>query len=160
MLIDMSIGSVSSCDAPLDLLLEADPSLECIKRYLDDSTCWVAWSGEQAVGVYVIQDMGDDIHELMNIAVAPGHQGQGIGAKLLEHAIEFARQQGARRLELGTGTFGYQLAFYQRAGFRVMAVERDYFLTHYDEPIHEHGIQHKDRLRLAVEYGKAGHEEK
>lgn len=51
----------------------------------------------------------------MNIAVAAGHQGRGIGALLLRHAIEQARQLGAQRLELGTGTFGHQLTFYQRA---------------------------------------------
>jgi protein-L-isoaspartate O-methyltransferase len=59
---------------------------------------------------------------------------------------------GARRLEVGTGSFGYQLAWYQRAGFRVFAVERDFFLDNYEEPIFEDGIQLKDMLRLAVDY--------
>ncbi len=59
---------------------------------------------------------------------------------------------GARRLEVGTGTFGYQLAWYQREGFRVFAVERDFFLVNYEEPIYENNIQLKDMLRLAVDY--------
>ncbi|MBN1779863.1 GNAT family N-acetyltransferase, partial [bacterium] len=59
---------------------------------------------------------------------------------------------GARRLEVGTGTFGYQLAWYQREGFRVFAIERDFFLVNYEEPIYENGIQLKDMLRLAVDY--------
>ncbi len=59
---------------------------------------------------------------------------------------------GARRLEVGTGTFGYQLTWYQRNGFRVFAVERDFFLANYEEPIYENGIQLKDMLRLAVDY--------
>lgn len=148
----MLIKPVPSTEAPLDLLLEADPSADHIRRYLDRSTCCVATVGEETVGAYVIQPIGDGVHELMNIAVAPAHQGKGIGTKLLEHAVNMARELGARRLELGTGTFGYQLVFYQRAGFRVVAVERDHFLTYYDEPIFESGIQHKDRLRLALEY--------
>ncbi|MFQ3786306.1 GNAT family N-acetyltransferase [Halomonas sp. A29] len=148
----MFIKLVPSADAPLDLLLEADPSTDTIRRYLASSSCYVATIGNETVGAYVIQSMGDGIHELMNIAVTPAHQGKGIGAKLLEHAVNMARELGARRLELGTGTFGYQLTFYQRAGFRVVAVERDYFLIHYDEPIYENGIQHKDRLRLALKY--------
>lgn len=78
------------------------------------------------------------------------HLGQGIGALLLHYAINQARQLGAKRLELGTGSFGHQLAFYQRAGFRVVAVEPDYFLTHYTEPLLENGLQHRDRLRLAL----------
>ncbi|KZN45517.1 hypothetical protein N482_14865 [Pseudoalteromonas luteoviolacea NCIMB 1942] len=31
-----------------------------------------------------------------------------------------------QRVELGTGTFGYQLTYYQRLGFRVESVEVDY----------------------------------
>ena len=49
-------------------------------------------------------------------------------------------------------TFGYQLAWYQREGVRVYAVERDLFLADYEEPIYEEGIQLKDMLRLAVEH--------
>ncbi|KAA0011861.1 GNAT family N-acetyltransferase [Billgrantia pellis] len=148
----MLIQSVPSAEAPLDLLLEADPSLDAIKRYLEHSMCQVATIEGKTVGAYVIQSMGNGVCELMNIAVAPAYQGKGIGTKLLEHAVHMSRELGARRLELGTGTFGYQLAFYQRVGFRVVAVERNYFLTHYDEPIYENGIQHQDRLRLALEF--------
>jgi ribosomal protein S18 acetylase RimI-like enzyme len=148
----MLIKSVPSAEAPLDLLLVADPSLDTIRRYLEHSICHVATVEGETMGTYVIQPIGDDVHELMNIAVSPAHQRKGIGARLLDHAIATVREAGARRLELGTGTFGYQLTFYQRAGFRVVAVERDYFLSHYDEPIYENGIQHKDRLRLALEF--------
>ncbi|MBW6390732.1 GNAT family N-acetyltransferase [Billgrantia antri] len=148
----MLIRQVPSAEAPLNLLLEADPSLVAIKRYLERSICHVATVEGEPVGTHVIQPLGEGVHELMNIAVAPAHQRKGIGARLLDHAIAAVREARARRLELGTGTFGHQLTFYQRAGFRVVAVERDYFLTHYDEPIYEHGIQHKDRLRLALDY--------
>lgn len=148
----MFIKPIPSADAPLDLLLRADPSADNIRRYLDRSTCCVATAGEETVGAYVIQSMGDGVYELMNITVAPAYQRKGIGTKLLEHAVNMSRELGAQRLELGTGTFGYQLAFYQRAGFRVISVERDHFLTHYDEPIYENGIQHKDRLLLALEF--------
>jgi len=55
---------------------------------------------------------------LYNIAVRPGLRGQGIGTALLCHVIEEASVQGFGCLEVGTGTFGFQLAFYQRAGFR------------------------------------------
>lgn len=58
----------------------------------------------------------------------------------------------AARLEVGTGTFGHQLAFYQRLGFRVTHVDRGFFLDNYDAPIFEDGIQHKDMLRLTLDY--------
>lgn len=136
--------------APMDLLLEADPSEEKVRAYLRHSTCYLARLNGAHVGVYVLRSLSDARIELMNIAVAPAHRRRGLGAMLLRHAIESAKRSGARRLELGTGTFGHQLAFYQRAGFRVVAVEKDYFLKHYPSPLIEQGIQHKDRLWLEL----------
>jgi ribosomal protein S18 acetylase RimI-like enzyme len=90
----------------------------------------------------------------MNIAVAPSHQHSGIGTQLLKHVVAALGASGAERLEVGTGTFGYQLAFYQRQGFRVTSIDRDFFLRNYPEPIFEAGIQLKDMLRLTLEYPK------
>ena len=149
---ELVIQSVPREQAPMDLLLEADPSEEKVRTYLTHSHCYVAQQDGEIVGVYVLCPLKGSAMELMNIAVAPAYQGRGIGSILLRRAITSAQHLGAKRLELGTGSFGYQLAFYQRAGFRVYAVERDYFLTHYGEPIFEAGIQHKDRLRLALEW--------
>lgn len=145
-----SLHKVPSEQAPMALLLEADPSPDTIASYLQEGHCVVARLDDAIVGVYVIKALHASTWELMNIAVAPEHQGQGIGALLLHHAIDQARQLGAKRLELGTGSFGHQLTFYQHAGFRVVAVEPDYFLQHYSEPLFENGLQHRDRLRLAL----------
>jgi len=147
----ISLHRIPGEQAPLALLLEADPSTDAIARYLADGHCVVARLDDAVVGVYVIKALSAATWELMNIAVAPEHQGRGIGALLLHHAIDQARQLGAKRLELGTGSFGHQLTFYQRAGFRVVVVEPDYFLQHYPEPLFENGLQHRDRLRLVLE---------
>jgi GNAT superfamily N-acetyltransferase len=88
----------------------------------------------------------------MNIAIASHRQKEGLGAMLLEHAIATVQSKGANRLEVGTGCFGYQLIFYQRVGFRVMSVDKDFFTKNYPEPIYENGIQHQDMLRLAMEF--------
>ncbi len=88
----------------------------------------------------------------MSIAVHPDHQKSGIGATLLKWIIDFYGRAGASRLEVGTGTFGYQLAFYQRQGFRVTGIDRDFFVENYDEPIFEDGIRLVDMLRLTIRY--------
>lgn len=36
-------------------------------------------------------------------------------------------EKNVRRVELGTGSVGYQLTYYQRHGFRVAAVVKDHF---------------------------------
>ncbi len=134
----------------MPLLLEADPSEKQVRTYLASSHIYVAKQGDKDVGVCVIKPLENNSAELMNIAVCPHLQAGGIGRQLLEHVIEQSRQQGLKNLTLGTGTFGYQLTFYQRAGFRVTSIDKDFFLIHYDEPIFENGIQHKDMLRLTL----------
>ncbi len=137
---------------PLSLLLEADPDELAIGRYRDRCRGFVARRAGEILSACLLLPGDDGRWELVNIATLPEAQGQGAGSKLLLYVIEQARDAGARELFLGTGTFGYQLAFYQRAGFRVVAVERDHFLTHYSQPIHEAGIQLKDRLILSLSF--------
>jgi ribosomal protein S18 acetylase RimI-like enzyme len=148
----VEIQEVPYTKAPLELLLIADPSVEKIKTYLPRSRCFIAMLPGKPVGAYVVQRIAPAIYELMSIAVSPEYQRKGIGSELLRHAVTTVHDMGAHRLEVGTGTFGYQLAWYQREGFRVFAVERDFFLTNYEEPIYENDIQLKDMLRLAVDY--------
>lgn len=55
-------------------------------------------------------------------------------------------------LMIGTGNSSInQLALYQKCGFRVIGVERDFFINNYDEPIFENGIQCVDMIRLSIE---------
>jgi N-acetylglutamate synthase-like GNAT family acetyltransferase len=147
----IKIRKVSPNQVPMKLLLEADPSESKVREYLSDSHCYLAEISNISLGVYVIRHLNDLYYELMNIAVTPASQNKGIGTKLLNHSIFSAKELGAKRLEVCTGSFGYQLAFYQRAGFRVCSIDKDFFLIHYDKPIFESGIQLKDMIRLSIE---------
>lgn len=148
----MKIEEVPSSQAPIKILLEADPSVESIHRYLAHSKCYVAKIGDDDIGAYVLKELSLGVYELMSIAVVPTFQRKGHGADLLGHAINSAKHLGAFRLELGTGTFGYQLEYYQKAGFRPFKLETDFFLENYEAPIFEGGLQHKDMLRLALTF--------
>jgi ribosomal protein S18 acetylase RimI-like enzyme len=148
----MTIEEIAAADAPMDLLLLADPSREKILGYLPRSRCFVVRDGGAVVGACLVTPIGPRAHELMNIAVAPQRQQAGVGARLLRHVIDAVGRTGAERLEVGTGAFGHPLAFYQRQGFRVTGIQRDFFLQHYDEPVIEAGMQHKDMLRLTLIY--------
>ena len=136
----------------MELLLLADPSEDNIRSYLSESKCFVASVGAVVVGACVVQPRGTDSQELMSIAVHPAHQKFGYGTALLKWVIAFFRDSGARQLEVGTGTFGYQLAFYQRHGFRVTSVAHNFFVENYAEPIFEDGILLRDMLRLTLRY--------
>ena len=148
----LQINEVEPADVPMDILLLADPSEEKLRAYLPRSKCFVASRDGVVVGACVVQAQEAGAHELMSIAVRPTHQQSGHGSALLKWVIEYFRQAGARRLELGTGSFGYQLAFYQRHGFRLTGIDRDFFVKNYPEPIFEDGIQLFDMLRLTLAY--------
>ncbi|WP_432738203.1 GNAT family N-acetyltransferase [Maridesulfovibrio sp. FT414] len=146
----LNIVAVSPSEMPMHLLLEADPSEDSINKYINTSLCYLVLKSDEPIGACVLGQTDDATLELYNIAVSPSCQNQGAGTKLLRHVIEDARAKGFRRIELGTGTFGYQLAFYQRAGFRVEDVIKNHFTDNYAEPIFESGIQLRDMLRLAL----------
>ena len=136
---------------PLALLLEADPAEQRIATYLPGAWGFAALAGNEVVGACVAGLVGEQTAEIFNIAVAPTRQQQGIGSGLLHFVLTNLAGKGVCRVELGTGSFGHQLTYYQRHGFRVHAVVKDHFLIHYPEPLMEHGIQHKDMLRLSLE---------
>ncbi|MEQ9363294.1 MAG: GNAT family N-acetyltransferase [Leptospirales bacterium] len=88
--------------------------------------------------------------EIMNVAVTLDLQGRGIGKQLVAHAIATAKGQGAKAIEIGTGNSGVgQLALYQKAGFRIVGIDFDYFTRFFTEPLYENGIQVRDMIRLA-----------
>lgn len=151
----LSIHEVPPTDAPLALLLLADPSESKVRAYLPGARCFAARVDGAIAGICAVVTHAQGRHELINIAVDPAWQQRGIGSRLLVHVIDTYRREGADRFEVGTGAFGYPLAFYQRHGFRVFQVDRDFFLRNYDEAIVEDGIQHRDMLRLALDYRPA-----
>lgn len=74
---------------------------------------------------------------------------EGIGKRLVLLAVEVARKAGLRTIELGTGNSSVgQLRLYQKCGFRIVGVDIDFFIRHYDQPIFENGIECRDMIRL------------
>ena len=144
----MHFRLVEAKQIPLALLLEADPSQERIRSYLEEALRFAALNNDTVIGACIAKPISDRVIELFNISVQPDQQAKGIGSRLLKFTLAQLSEQGFRRVELGTGAFGYQLAFYQRLRFRVDSVIKDYFLDNYTEEIYEEGIQHKDMLRL------------
>ncbi|MGN7819028.1 GNAT family N-acetyltransferase [Chitinophaga sp. 22536] len=136
-------------ELPYDLLLLADPSREIIDSYIRDSRVYVALIGDVRVGVYVLTPLEDKKAEVKNIAVHESWQGRGLGKQLLTDAAIKARDLGFRTLVIGTGNSSVaQLYLYQRSGFEITTIRKDFFIQHYPEPIYENGIQCKHMIML------------
>ncbi|HUF64902.1 MAG TPA: ribosomal protein S18-alanine N-acetyltransferase [Gemmatimonadaceae bacterium] len=80
------------------------------------------------LGGYSVVARAADEAELLNLAVAEGARGQGIGAALVERAIADATQWGARAMFLEVrASNAVALGLYQRAGFREAGRRRGYY---------------------------------
>ncbi|AXN40008.1 GNAT family N-acetyltransferase [Peribacillus butanolivorans] len=135
---------------PMHLLLLADPSRDLVDAYLEKGMCFVAEIDERIIGVYVLLEIRPELIEIVNIAVVEQLHGRGIGKQLVMHAVHYAKSQGYKTIEIGTGNSGIgQLALYQKCGFRITGVDRDFFIMNYPEVIYENGIQCLDMIRLS-----------
>lgn len=134
-----------------DLLLLADPSIKAIEEYINRGEVYVGLIDDIIVGTYILIKTRPFTMELVNIAVKEDYQGRGIGKALVNSAIIESKKQGAKALEVGTGNSSLdQLALYQKCGFRIIGVDRDFFKIHYKEKIMENGIECKDMIRLSM----------
>lgn len=135
---------------PMELLLAADPSDEMINGYLPRGKCYVAEIEQRIMGVYVLLSTRPETVELVNVAIANSFQGQGFGRQLIHHAVQTAKSQGYKTIEVGTGNSSIlQLVLYQKCGFKIIGVDKDFFIRHYSERIIENGLQCKDMIRLS-----------
>ncbi len=146
------VEQVKPSDIPMSLLLEADPDEDMVLSYLDACLAFALIEDDEVVGACLLkQEVEGNSAELMNIAIWPDKQKLGLGSVLLKGVLASDSVANLDRVWLKTGTFGHQLSFYQRQGFRVERVVKNYFVDNYPEPIFENGIQHQDMLILELQ---------
>jgi GNAT superfamily N-acetyltransferase len=143
-------------EALVPLLLLAEPSERALRwslahlsdavYRLDAPVAPAGGAGDGAPAGAVTMRWEGDPCEIVELAVAEGRQGQGLGRHFLDWIAGEARRRGKRAVEVGTANASLgNIAFYQRCGFRMHHVRRDYF-TYYRTPRVEHGIEVRDLL--------------
>jgi putative acetyltransferase len=94
----------------------ADPQKTILER---GGQILLAIAGGKSVGCCALLPMGDFEFEVAKMAVAPGHQGNGIGRRLLLAVIEEAKRMQACRLYLETNhILKPAIRLYESLGFR------------------------------------------
>lgn len=137
---------------PYDLLLLADPSKDLIDEYLVAGQLYLAKYNNEIVGCYVLLPLDSETIEIKNIVVHENFQNQGIGSTLLNNAILKAKEEHYKTLIIGTGNSSIgQLYLYQKSGFKITDIRRDFFKSQYPEPIWENGIECTDMIVLSME---------
>ena len=136
-------------ETPYELLLDADPDMGAISKYLGSSEIYVALLQNKIIGTFVLYPVDQDTREIKNIAVAERWQGKGIGTHLLNRATQIARTAGARKIMIATSNASIgPLYLYQKAGFDMDYLKKDFIIDNYPEPLFDNGIQCRHMIVL------------
>ena len=130
----------------------AEDSTAELDSYIDDGRVLVAVSGGEVIGHLQLTGAGDPGQvEIKNMAVREERQGQGVGRRLVQAAVDLAAAEAVTTLLVATAAADIgNLRFYQRQGFRMRSVERDAFTpaTGYPAGLRIDGIELRDRVWL------------
>lgn len=130
----------------------AEDSTAELDSYIDDGRVLVAVSGGEVIGHLQLTGTGDPGQvEIKNMAVREERQGQGVGRRLVQAAVDLAAAEAVTTLLVATAAADIgNLRFYQRQGFRMRSVERDAFTpaTGYPAGLRIDGIELRDRVWL------------
>jgi ribosomal protein S18 acetylase RimI-like enzyme len=145
----------SERDAYLPLLRLADDSDSQVRGYYQQGDLYALDDATRGpVGIVLAVPAPDGAVELKAVAVEATLHGQGIGTRLLAAVLADLKARGVMRVVVGTGNAAIgPIAFYQKAGFRLWKIERDYFSPARDYPagLVENGIPVRDMVWMDQE---------
>ena len=149
---------ISHYDGPREhlapLFAEADDSESQIADYINLGEILVARENGEIVGhVQIVETAETGTFEIKSLAVAEALRSQGIGAALVQAALADCRKQDARTVLVATAAASIgALAFYQRQGFRIRRVIRDFYVPSRGyQPLVLNGIPLLDEVILDIE---------
>jgi GNAT superfamily N-acetyltransferase len=148
----------SELEPLIPLLLLAEPSEDALRwslGHLSDTVYCMDVEGRPVAAASV--RWADDPAEIVELAVAADYQGQGLGKRLVQWLIAEARHRGRSALIVGTGNASIgNLIFYQKCGFRMDHVRKDYF-WYKRPPKVENGMRERDTLVFRYDLGGRAH---
>jgi ribosomal protein S18 acetylase RimI-like enzyme len=111
------------------LFAEADDSAKQIMNYRELAEVLVARRGGAFVGhAQIVETDEPGTFELKSLAVDEPFRSQGIGAALVKAALARCREHSARSVQVATAAASIPaLKFYQRQGFRMSRIIRDFY---------------------------------
>jgi GNAT superfamily N-acetyltransferase len=85
-----------------------------------------AREGKRILGTVALMKIEDDVFELTKMAVTPQSQGKKIGQKLMDHTLEFAKEQGWKTLILYSNRkLANAIYIYKKYGFEEIPLENN-----------------------------------
>ena len=119
-----------------ELLLEADPEIEVVKKYIDKGDMYVLFEDDNIpVAEIIITKVNDEECELKNIATSKSVRGKGYAGKLISYVFEIYSKKYKRMI---VGTTENMIPFYVLKGFnKYHHTVKNFFIDNYKEPIYD-----------------------
>ncbi len=98
-----------------DFITHFDPTRE---------RCWIAEMNGERVGCIFLVRVDDETAKLRMLLVEPKARGSGLGSRLVEECIRFARKAGYKKMTLWTNSVLVEARhIYQKTGFQLVSSE-------------------------------------
>lgn len=126
----------------IEASVQVDPWSRIIFQTCLKSGClvWVIEENTQLIGFIFISVNQEECH-IYNLAVDKRHQHRGWGRKLMEQALDYAKNHGVHLVYLEVReTNARAMALYKTLGFEVIGIRKDYY---------ENPIGYEDAMVLA-----------
>jgi ribosomal protein S18 acetylase RimI-like enzyme len=102
-----------------------DDLLDIQKNYFENGGVFlVTTKNDEIIGTGAIRKLEGDTCELKRLWLLNEHHGQGLGFRMMQELLSFAKAQGYKRMKLETDAVAQKRAveFYKRLGFREVPV--------------------------------------
>lgn len=149
----IDIYEINPLNTPMELLLKSDPLINNVNSYIKDSRVMVARKKTAIIGIIVFIKRTQHTYEVMNLVVEEKNRGKGVAKRLLKVVDSKMIPLGANTLIIGARNSSVEkLGLYQRFGFRISQIEKDYYQDVFPEEIWENSILCRDRIVFEKKY--------
>lgn len=123
----------------IDLLLEADPEENVVKKYIDNGDMYIGIRDDEVVCEIIIIKVNDEECELKNIATVEKYRGKGYAQEMIKYVFEKYKETYKRMI---VGTSENMIPFYVLNGFtKYHHTVKNFFIDNYEEAIWDGNLQ-------------------
>jgi len=123
----------------INLLLEADPQIELINKYISDGDMYIGILNDEVICEVVVTKVNNDECELKNIATLEKFRGKGYATQIIKYVFEEYKKKYKRII---VGTSENMIPFYVLNGFtKYHHTVKNFFIDNYKQKIWDGNLQ-------------------